>query len=182
MPKMHISKSIHIDAPAEKIYSIISNYNDWQPWSPWLITEPEAKVTVKDDGKSYEWEGKRTGAGNMTILKAEENKILEMDLNFLKPWKSHADVFFYLKEENGGTKVEWGMDSSLPFFLFFMKKMMVAFVGADYERGLSMLKAYAEKGSVPTKLEFIVQEYLPQPVFSYQAHGDHGATFRKPVI
>ncbi|MEO1255413.1 MAG: GyrI-like domain-containing protein, partial [Bacteroidota bacterium] len=39
--------------------------------------------------------------------------------------------------------------------LFWMKKMMKAYVGADYERGLDMLKAQVENDEVPSKLEFI---------------------------
>ncbi|MBO6794117.1 MAG: hypothetical protein JJ895_09405 [Balneolaceae bacterium] len=46
------------------------------------------------------------------------------------------------------------MDSSLPFFMFWMKKMMEGFVGRDYERGLNLLKDYIEKGEVESKLEF----------------------------
>ena len=155
MPKMNISKSIKIDASAEKIFSVISDFNKWRPWSPWLVTEPETQVTISADAKSYEWQGKRTGEGNMKILKEEATKSLDVDLNFIKPWKSQADVRFELTEEGGTTTVTWLMDSSLPFFLFFMKKMMVAMIGADYDRGLDMLKSYVETGSVPSTLGFL---------------------------
>ena len=154
MPKMYISRSVDIQAPADKIYKIITDYNQWRAWSPWLISEPEAKVTVAEDTRSYEWLGTRTGQGNMKILKEEENKSVDMDLIFLKPWKSQADVGFDLSENGETTKVTWVMNSNLPFFLFFMKKMMVALITSDYDRGLSMLKAYAETGTVPSKLEF----------------------------
>ena len=116
MPKMHIAKSIVVDAPAEKVFNVISNFNEWQPWSPWLITEPEAKVTVSDDAKSYEWQGKRTGEGNMQVLNEEANKSLDIDLNFLKPWKSQTDVRFELEQDGDSTKVTWLMDSGIPFF------------------------------------------------------------------
>jgi effector-binding domain-containing protein len=46
------------------------------------------------------------------------------------------------------------MTSKLPFFMFFMTKMMTAYIGMDYERGLKMLKDYVETGSVPSKLSF----------------------------
>jgi DNA gyrase inhibitor GyrI len=46
------------------------------------------------------------------------------------------------------------MDSSLPFFMFFFKRMMEGFIGMDYQRGLGMLKDYVESGSVPSALEF----------------------------
>jgi len=154
MPKMHIERSINIDAPSQNVYKVISNFNDWRPWSPWLLMEPEATVTVADDAKSYEWEGTRVGSGNMKILEEKENQYIDYDLNFIKPWKSHAKTNFTLSQEGDATKVTWVMDSSLPFFMFFMKGMMEAFVGADYERGLDMLKAYVEDNEVPSNLEF----------------------------
>lgn len=158
MPKMHIERSILINAPASNVYKVLSDFNDWQPWSPWLLMEPGVKVTVAPGGKSYEWEGKRTGSGNMKILTERENEHIHYDLNFLKPWKSHATTQFDLSKEGNATKVTWVMDSSLPFFMFFMKGMMEAFVGADYERGLDMLKAYVEEGEVPSKLDFVGQQ------------------------
>ena len=65
MPKMHKKKSIDINAPAEKVYSILNDFNHWRPWSPWLIQEPEAEDKVLESGKFNEWDGKRVGAGNM---------------------------------------------------------------------------------------------------------------------
>lgn len=151
---MNISRSIDIDAPAEKIYKKLNDFNEWTPWSPWLIMEPGVKVTVAPDSKSYEWEGARVGSGNMKILEEKENEFIDYDLIFLKPWKSKARTAFHLEENGESTRVTWTMKSSLPFFMFFMRKMMEAFVGADYERGLGMLKAYVEEGSIPSKLEF----------------------------
>ena len=116
--------------------------------------EPEAKVTVAEDGKSYEWEGDRLGSGNMYRKTEKKNEFLDFDLNFIKPWKSSNTTNFKLIAVDGGTEVTWAMHSSLPFFMFWMKKMMQAFVGSDYERGLSMLKAYVEEGEIHSKLEF----------------------------
>lgn len=154
MPKMQIERSIVIDAPVDKVYNILNDFNQWIVWSPWLIMSPQAKVTVSEDAKSYEWDGERVGSGSMRILSEDVNKSIDYDLVFLKPWKSQANVRFILEHEEDTTKVTWTMDSGLPFFMFFMKKMMEAFVGADYERGLDMLKAYAENDEVPSKLDW----------------------------
>lgn len=154
MPKMNIDRKVSINAPAEKVYAVLSNFNEWTPWSPWLLMEPEAEVTVAEDARSYEWNGSRVGSGNMKILEEKANAYIKYDLNFLTPWKSHAFTAFSLDEKEGKTDVTWTMDSSLPFFMFFMKKMMEAYVGADYERGLDMLKVYVETGSVPSQLQF----------------------------
>lgn len=161
MPKTHIARSKIINASIEKVYDAVADLSQWEAWSPWLIMEPDAKVTVADDKQSYSWTGERVGEGHMVITSATENQSVRYDLNFIKPWKSYAAVGMDLRETGGGTEVTWTMDSSLPFFMFWMKKMMETFVGMDYERGLTMLKDYAELGTVQSKLNFLGEsEYL----------------------
>ena len=163
MPKMHIERSIVIHAPISDIYSQLNNFTNWQKWSPWLIMEPDARLALAEDAKSYEWEGSRVGVGNMKIVSEEEATQVNYELNFVKPWKSSAEVRFVLQPLNpsqnsdavDAVKVTWSMNSSLPFFMFFMKNMMEAFVGADYERGLALLKVYIETGEIPFKLDFL---------------------------
>ncbi|WP_421892507.1 SRPBCC family protein [Marinoscillum sp.] len=154
MPKINLSRSISINAPIDKVYECVSDLGHWTIWSPWLITEPEAKVTLAEDHKSYSWEGNRTGSGNMKIAAEQTNQSIDLDLQFITPWKSTAKVRFDLVELNGGTQVTWQMDSSLPFFMFWFKKMMIAFISMDYDRGLALLKDYSEDGKVHSRLDF----------------------------
>ncbi|MEO1012308.1 MAG: SRPBCC family protein [Bacteroidota bacterium] len=155
MPKTFVSRSITINAPKEKVKNTLSDLHNWRPWSPWLVCEPEAKVDVEEDGRFYKWEGKRTGSGTIKVVQVSEDKI-EYDLNFLKPWKSYAKVNFNFTElGDGQTKTEWTMASSLPFFMFWMKKKMEAWIGMDYDRGLRMLKEYIETGSIRSRMEFV---------------------------
>jgi len=154
MPKFHVTKSKLINAPVSKVYDIVSDLSSWTAWSPWLIMDPDSKVNVSDAGKFYEWDGPRVGSGNLRVVNEDKNKRVDFDLKFLKPWKSQAKTWMEVRPKDGGTEITWLMDSSLPFFMFFMKKMMVAFIGMDYERGLKMLKDYAEDGKVHSKLDF----------------------------
>ncbi len=161
MPKFTVSKSKHINASPEKVFSALNDFHAWREWSPWLIMDPSTKVDVAADNKSYEWNGKRTGSGNMKILSETANQSIDYDLNFIKPFKSHAGVNFEVEPSGDGTKVTWNMDSSLPFFMFFMKKMMVAMIGNDYERGLNLLKDYVEDGKIHSRLNFIGESEFP---------------------
>jgi uncharacterized protein YndB with AHSA1/START domain/predicted transcriptional regulator YdeE len=152
MPKIELEKSVEIDASVEKLFAIISDLANWRPWNPWLITDSEAAVDVESGGKSYSWNGKRTGSGRMQIISEQRPSSVELDLTFLKPFKSHAKVGFKIEPHGEGSKVTWSMQSSLPFFMLFMKNMMTTMIGMDYERGLTMLKDYAESGSVPSRI------------------------------
>jgi predicted transcriptional regulator YdeE len=154
MPKMNVNKSITVNAQKEKIKLFLADFHNWKNWSPWLICEPEASISYASDGKYYKWEGKRVGTGEMTVIQESDDKI-EYDLTFLKPWKSKAKVAFHFTEKKGQTELTWTMDSSLPFFMFWMKKAMQIYIGMDYERGLKMLKEELEHGSINSKLEFI---------------------------
>lgn len=161
MPPLNIKKSITIDAPIKQVYETVSDFHHWQAWSPWLIMDPKAEVNVRKDGKFYTWTGEMTGDGEMTVLQEAQNQSIDYDLTFLKPWKSTAKVRFELEGLEGKTKTTWLMDSSLPFFLFFMKKSMTTLIGMDYDRGLNMLKEYVELGTVHSRLDFKGESEFP---------------------
>lgn len=154
MAKMHVENSVLIDSQKDKVLATLKDMSRWQEWSPWMILEPEAKVKVAADARSYSWEGDRIGSGEMKILKEDAGQSIDYDLIFLKPWKSKAKVRLELKEREGKTHVNWIMDSSLPFFLFWMKKMMQGLIRADFGRGLLLLKDLMEDGEVHSKLSF----------------------------
>lgn len=154
MPKMNVLQSIHIDALPEKIYPLISNLNHWNRWSPWILAEPNAKITTTNEGNYHEWEGDIIGAGNLRIESSQPNVSVAMALTFLKPWKSSASTCIHLHKTKKGARVEWTMDSRLPFFLFWMKKQMQTLIGMDYQRGLNLLKDLVENDSIPSTLQF----------------------------
>lgn len=154
MPAFSVSRSIVIEAPVEKVYSILRDFRQWPQWSPWLIAEPGCTLEYTGDGKGYAWVGNIVGSGEIHVTDETPPRRMQCDLNFLKPWRSHADVRFDLSEKDGGTEVMWLMDSKLPFLLFFMKKMMIAMIGNDYERGLAMFKDYFETGDSKSELSF----------------------------
>jgi hypothetical protein len=152
MAQLFIRKTILIEKNCSAVYKKINDFHHWFDWSPWLIADPKAKVEVDPNGKYYKWESPILGSGEMTIIHEEENQSINCDLQFFKPWKSK--VTFYLNPKDRGTEVVWTMKSSLPFYLFWMKKQMEVFVGMDYERGLVLLKSLVENGSQQFKLNF----------------------------
>ncbi|MEM1083944.1 MAG: SRPBCC family protein [Verrucomicrobiota bacterium] len=161
MPKFSVRKSIHIDAPVEKVHASVRDFKQWPAWSPWLIAEPDCPLTFADDGKSYSWDGRIIGSGGMEVVGEEAPGAIHYRLTFLKPWKSVSAVTFSFHESKGGTEVVWEMNSSLPFIMFWMKNMMTAFIGMDYERGLVMLKQQLEGGRVRSKLDFPGEQDYP---------------------
>jgi effector-binding domain-containing protein len=172
--KFDIKESITIDAPLIRVRELIEDFNQWNAWSPWTVLEPSCKVTVlgkpKQPGHSMSWDGKLIGTGQNTLVAIQDEQ-LNYQLEFLKPFKSKADVSFVFEEQSESsntlsqTKVTWSMISSMPFFMFFMVKTMKNVVSMDYLRGLKMLKAIAEKNSL--HCETIDQGVVDYQGFSY---------------
>lgn len=159
MPKFHIEKSIEINAPAQQTRKAIQDYTQWEIWSPWLCMEPAARLefegTAATPGHAYTWQGDMVGAGRMELASIEGDTD-NMDLTFIKPFKSTAKVWFDTSAIDANTsRVTWHMDSGLPFFMFFMVGTMKAMIGMDYERGLKLLKEYIETGGVTSKTEIV---------------------------
>ncbi|MEM9305322.1 MAG: SRPBCC family protein [Pseudomonadota bacterium] len=161
MPKFTVEKTIQIDATPHHVHGFLRDFRRWPDWSPWLICEPECKVIYAPDGKSYRWEGEVVGKGELELTGEQGHTALDYRLSFFMPWKSVNTTAFRLAERDGGTEVTWTMVGSLPWFMFWMKKMMTAWVGMDYDRGLRMLKDLAETGTVPSKLEFLGTQAHP---------------------
>ena len=161
MPKFSVSRSIQIDRPVADVFATVRDFNTWNSWSPWMLMDPNAHSQVHGSGKEVgdknSWEGQRVGVGEIEHQAMKEPDRLEMGIRFLKPWKSTAQVEFDFESVGDGgdaTRVTWTMHSSLPFFMFFMKGMMMSMIGSDYDRGLKMLKDLLETGAVPSHLEF----------------------------
>ncbi len=152
----HVERSTTINADLAKVRELIADFSHWNSWSPWTIVEPDCKMDLSgkagEAGHKMAWDGKVIGSGTNTLVAADEQH-LSYELAFFKPFKSEAKSAFALAKDGDGTKVTWTLDSSMPWFLFFMVDMMRVMIGMDYDRGLRMIKEIAEHGEVKAKTE-----------------------------
>jgi uncharacterized protein YndB with AHSA1/START domain len=147
-----VQRSICIQAPAERIYPFLSDFNRWTAWSPWEGRDPAMKRDMSGapsgKGAVYAWTGNsKVGQGRMEILEAVPPSTLRVKLDFLKPFEAHNMAEFVLTPSGSSTDVTWAMYGPSPF----MSKLMGVFmsmdrmVGRDFKAGLANLKAAAEK-------------------------------------
>lgn len=148
-----IERSIVISAPAETVWTEVSDFRRWDAWSPWEKIDPEMKKTYEGEpgvvGSKYSWEGNDAGKGTMTITAAERpHKIVEK-LEFFEPWPSVATTTHTITPEDGGVKVTWSMEGEHDFLGKAMCLVidMDAALGAEYEKGLQALKTVAEENA-----------------------------------
>ncbi len=155
MPAYHLARSVHVNASPQRVFETLSDYQTWTTWSPWLLSEPDAKVTISSNsnsvGSTYAWVGDVTGQGELEHLRLVPGQSIEDELRFIKPFKSIAKTAFALHAEREGTQLTWTMDGSMPWFLFWMVPMIKTMVGMDYQRGLLMIKDWIESGEIPSQ-------------------------------
>ena len=85
-----VQRSATIDAPPERVYAHIIDFQQWAAWSPWDDMDPSMNKTYSGAdsgvGARYAWSGNRkVGQGNMEITGATQPSSIEIALEFLKP-------------------------------------------------------------------------------------------------
>lgn len=148
---MKIERSAVIDAPPERVYSLLVNFRQWKRWSPWEELDPAMERTFsgaeQGKGSVYAWSGNRkAGEGRMEIITAEPPHHLRLHIVFLKPFKAENTIDFTLTPQNGETQVRWSMEGQNTLGSKVMQSVvnMDRLVGRDFERGLANLRTEAE--------------------------------------
>lgn len=150
--EFRIQRSATINAPAEKIFAVLSDFHQWTHWSPWEHRDPNLKRTFdgaeRGKGAIYGWEGnKNVGSGRMEILEANAPSKLRIKLDFFTPFEAHNSAEFTLLPQGNVTNVHWLMRGPAPFLSKLMQVFMNfdKMIGKDFETGLASLKAHTEK-------------------------------------
>jgi len=151
LPKTYsVNRSIVIDAPDSIIYKNIADFNEFLKWNPWAKMEPTARTTISgpigQPNHIYAWEGKETGSGQMKIKAIDTNKMVDIELKFLKPFESLADTKFEIRTEGTQNKVTWTMSGDQNLISKWMGVFMSmdSMIGKDFEDGLKYLKEKSE--------------------------------------
>jgi uncharacterized protein YndB with AHSA1/START domain len=149
-----IERNAVINAPAEKIFSVLNDFHQWGGWSPWENKDPDMKRTYggaeRGKGAVYGWEGdKNVGTGRMEILEASTPSKLVINLDFFKPFEGHNTAEFTMLPQGDAatTNVSWVMHGPAPFMHKVMRVFMNvdSMIGKDFETGLANLKRATEQ-------------------------------------
>jgi uncharacterized protein YndB with AHSA1/START domain len=147
-----VQRAAAMQAPPERIFSLINDFQQWGNWSPWEHRDPAMKRTFSGNesgkGAVYAWDGnKNVGAGRMEILDAVLPSKIVIKLDFIKPFEGHNTAEFTMLPRGGATDVTWTMYGATPF----LGKVMHVFInmdrmiGKDFEAGLANLKKAVEQ-------------------------------------
>ncbi len=153
-PKTYdVNRSILINKPLEEVFKFLKYLKNQQYWSPWEDKDPNMKkeFTGNDGEVGFvsRWEGnKDVGVGEQEIKEIKENKAINSQLRFFKPWKSQSDAYLKVeKVDDQNTKVIWGFsgNNKFPMSIMMIFMSMDKMVGKDFEYGMNKLKEYLEK-------------------------------------
>jgi len=152
--QVHVERQTLINAPPEKIFSHVSDFNAWGAWSPWATMDPDAKMNIKGSGvgQSMTWDSEdpKVGKGSQQFTQIDPPNKVVTHLNFGDMGVSNASVT--LKPAEGKTLVTWSLDADMREGVPFLKKPMNTFfgffmdsmLGKTYEEGLANLKTLVE--------------------------------------
>ena len=148
MPSFEHTRSITVAAPPAAVHALIDDLHAWTKWSPWegLDANLERKYSgsEKGVGARYGWVGKKSGQGSMAITRAMPDRI-DLDLDFVKPFKANNKAVFRFEPEGSATRVTWTMSGTRNVLLALMGKLFFdAMIGRDFDKGLAKLKTIAE--------------------------------------
>ncbi|HTI97407.1 MAG TPA: SRPBCC family protein [Dongiaceae bacterium] len=141
-----VTRSATISAPPERVFSHVNDLKQWEAWSPWVKLDPNAKSTFSGPaagtGASMTWAGNReVGEGRMTITDSQPNKLVQLKLEFLKPFQAVSTAEFTFTPQGNATEVTWTMSGQNDF----MGKAVSLFmdcdkmIGGQFEKGLASL-------------------------------------------
>lgn len=152
-PEFTIERSTVVNASADRIFPLVSDYHNWAQWSPFDKMDPQMKKIYEGPasgvGAMYAWEGNgNAGAGRMTTLESDPTHI-RIKLEFTKPFPATNDAVFTFEPEAGGTRVTWRMSGHNNFMAKLMGLLMNMdkMVGGEFEKGLAEMKKIAESSA-----------------------------------
>jgi uncharacterized protein YndB with AHSA1/START domain len=150
--QFHVERTATIAAPPAAVFAHVDDLHKWEAWSPWAKLDPAAKVGYEGapagKGAAFTWAGNdKVGEGRMTIVESRPAELVDIKVDFTKPFEGTNSSVLTFKPAGGGTTVTWSMSGHQNFFakamclVFDGKKM----IGNSLEQGLTQLKAVAEK-------------------------------------
>jgi uncharacterized protein YndB with AHSA1/START domain len=148
-----VQRTRSIDAPPDRVYALLRDFHEWPKWSPWEDLDPDMKReysgSTAGKGAVYTWSGNRkAGAGRMEIVDTEDDRRVDIDLAFEKPFKSENRTSFLLAPKGDATEVTWQMTGPRPLMMRIAGPLMNMdkLVGKDFDKGLDRLQRAASTG------------------------------------
>lgn len=151
-----VTRRVMVKAPAERIFPLIAQLENWPQWNPFIEIDPTIVTTLGPKtsgvGASQSWTGD-SGGGRLTITESDPASGVVCDMVFLNG-VNEAPAISWLRlqpRSDGAVEVVWTLNGemNLPLLGGFMARMADGMIGPAFERGLEKLQARAEGREPP---------------------------------
>jgi uncharacterized protein YndB with AHSA1/START domain len=149
--KIHIERSIVINAPQETVYGLVNDLRQWEKWSAWHKMDPNMKIVYGEKseglGASYRWTSNDSNVGNgtMKIAEAVLNEKIMLEMHFGESADPSWCGWTFEKTAEGTRATNtMDMDAGMNPFMRWMGTVMDAMVGPEFDKGLHSMKEIAE--------------------------------------
>lgn len=94
--EMRVARTITIHKPVGEVFDFVKYMRNGEKYNKWVMADPNSKKTFTGTdgtiGAIYTWdsENKQVGKGAQEIIAIEENKRIDYELRFEKPFKNTA--------------------------------------------------------------------------------------------
>lgn len=155
--KIHVERSVEINAPAETVFPLIASFREFNRWSPWAKKDPNTTYTFSGPetgvGARMEWKSNdpNVGSGSQEITAVDPGKSQTVALSFGGMEMGKPSATYTLQPNGAKTVVTWTFDEDVGMNVIarYFGLMFDAMIGPDYENGLANLKAIAESTTAP---------------------------------
>ena len=148
----HVRRSVTIKASPEKIFALVNDFHNWTGWAPQDKEDPTMTRTYSGAAKGKDaisdWDSTGSaGKGRMTITESVPNKMISINVDFVKPFEAHNVNEFTLEPAGTSTNVTWTMNGTNLYIMKIMSvfRNMDSVIGRHFESGLDNLKTFAEQ-------------------------------------
>ena len=152
--EFRVTRTATIAAPAPAVFAQVNDLHHWEAWSPWGKIDPAMKETFAGPpagiGAIYTWSGnKEVGEGRMTITQSRPSELIQLDLEFVRPFAGTCAVEFDFKPQGDQTAVTWTMAGKNNFMAKAVGLFMDCdkLIGGQFEQGLAQMKSVVETAS-----------------------------------
>jgi hypothetical protein len=152
--KYRIEEQITINNSTPKVFNYIKFVKNQEHYSKWVMTDPDMKKTLTGTdgtiGFIYAWnsEDKGVGQGEQEITALVENKKMNSEVRFIKPFDGTGYVTMLTDSTSAdGTDVTWIMEGKSKYPMNLMNIFMDKVLHKDMQISLQNLKNNLEKNN-----------------------------------
>jgi len=148
-----IKRDVIINKPVPEVYAFTKIIKNQEHYNKWVMTDPHSRKTLtgRDGtvGFIYAWDSdmKQAGKGEQEIIALTENKSIDCEIRFEKPFKQTSNTRMTTEDAGAGkTKVTWSFYGKRNYMMKVMQLLLRLenALGRDMEKSLGMLKQKME--------------------------------------